>query len=525
MFVANFYPIRDSVTRCEVTIDTGDANVDTSFTKQSLLGDTVTLSYDYLTASSSGIEHHIELNVYGESSGSDTLLYTGDTTILVRSGEDKKYKVYLHYVGPDTLLGTTTMVVTLGEVGTITVDGVMFTDVNIMIEKSGNGVISYSDSGQDGRVYKITATPDSGWLFAGWQVTSGSAAIADSTASSTIVTLKSGNATVLGTFIKMVVNGGQTLFSNYNINGVSDFGDSPENPTLFTVNAPIVVAYLENYHYYNGGHLPGTISLMHSDGTLYGPFQTTGSTGQGGVENAQWFCYPMVILKAGVYTVIDSDPSTWSHNYDSDNRGFTTVEGYPVRQDNTIANFRDDFDVSLDDSKWIIIAGGNVISISDGYLTMKDIYYQRINSAQLFSPMNGKIVVKARILFSGWYQKFGLNINGANFNVHGQTMGFYFDTFAEDDEGQQNQLRVVVADVPSPEKWTPLMVQSIPLAWNIFHILTIELSSNEVVFQIDDAVVARYSCQFTGSVPVGLWNDRQGTMTTDWVEVNYTLDK
>jgi hypothetical protein len=93
----------------------------------------------------------------------------------------------------------------------------------------------------------------------------------------------------------------------------------------------MVVTYLQDYHFYNGGNLPGTISLKHSDGSVYGPFQTTGLPGQGGVPNAYWICYTDVTIKAGSYTVIDSDPSTWSHNSQSSDRGFSQVLGYTAQ--------------------------------------------------------------------------------------------------------------------------------------------------------------------------------------------------
>jgi hypothetical protein len=48
------------------------------------------------------------------------------------------------------------------------------------------------------------------------------------------------------------------------------------------------------------------------------------------VPNAYWTVYPNVTLPAGTYTVIDSDPATWSHNAESSNRGFVRVEGYPA---------------------------------------------------------------------------------------------------------------------------------------------------------------------------------------------------
>jgi len=118
------------------------------------------------------------------------------------------------------------------------------------------------------------------------------------------------------------------IFDNGNIYAVSGTNSPPTDSTRFTITATWVVTYLQDYHYYNGGDLPGTISLKHSDGTVYGPFQTTGSIGQGGVINAYWICYPFVTIKPGSYVVIDSDPSTWSHNSQSGDRGFAQIIGY-----------------------------------------------------------------------------------------------------------------------------------------------------------------------------------------------------
>jgi hypothetical protein len=43
------------------------------------------------------------------------------------------------------------------------------------------------------------------------------------------------------------------------------------------------------------------------------------------VQNAYWTVYLNVTLPAGTYTVIDSDPATWSHNAESSNRGNTVT--------------------------------------------------------------------------------------------------------------------------------------------------------------------------------------------------------
>lgn len=114
----------------------------------------------------------------------------------------------------------------------------------------------------------------------------------------------------------------EEIFNNWNIAGVQN---GPTNPTEFTIDRPRLITAVSNYHYFNGGIFPGTISFRHSDGTIYGPWQTYGTVGQGGVVNAYWNCYPLETIKAGTYTVVDSDPPTWSQNSGSNNCGFTWV--------------------------------------------------------------------------------------------------------------------------------------------------------------------------------------------------------
>jgi hypothetical protein len=121
---------------------------------------------------------------------------------------------------------------------------------------------------------------------------------------------------------------GQLIFEVGNIGGV---GNGPSKATKFTLAAPHVITLIRNYHWNSArGAAPGTISLKSKDGGSHGPWQSTGSPGQGGVPNAYWTAYPNATLPAGTYTVVDSDPATWSHNAESNNRGFVRVEGYPA---------------------------------------------------------------------------------------------------------------------------------------------------------------------------------------------------
>ena len=120
----------------------------------------------------------------------------------------------------------------------------------------------------------------------------------------------------------------KVIFDSGNIGAVYN---NPTKPTVLSISTPHVITLIQNYHWNNArGSRLGTIALRSSTGALYGPWQTQGMAGQGGVPNASWICYPNITLPAGKYTVIDSEPSTWSQNSQSGGRGFTRMDGYPA---------------------------------------------------------------------------------------------------------------------------------------------------------------------------------------------------
>lgn len=121
------------------------------------------------------------------------------------------------------------------------------------------------------------------------------------------------------------------IFNNGNIGGVAN---GPTQATAFTINQAHFIATIENYHWnYGRGAGAGTIALRHSNGKLYGPWPVTTSGGQGGAPNVGWSCSPNMVIPAGTYTVVDSDPATWSHNSESAARGFSKITGYPAAAD------------------------------------------------------------------------------------------------------------------------------------------------------------------------------------------------
>jgi hypothetical protein len=116
------------------------------------------------------------------------------------------------------------------------------------------------------------------------------------------------------------------LFDNGNIAGVDN---GPSQPTSFYLDAPHVITLIQDYHWNNArGATPGMIGLRDTNGSIYGPWQSVGSPGQGGVPNAYWTAHPNITLPTGIYSVIDSHPASWSRNGGSQQRGFTRVEGY-----------------------------------------------------------------------------------------------------------------------------------------------------------------------------------------------------
>lgn len=119
----------------------------------------------------------------------------------------------------------------------------------------------------------------------------------------------------------------QEIFNNGNTLGVYEGGKSPS----VKLTQDVVITEISTYHYNQmKGATPGTISLKGADGKVYGPWQTTGLVGQGDVQNATWVAKPNATVPAGTYTIIDSDPSTWSQNDTSKGFGFCGILGRPA---------------------------------------------------------------------------------------------------------------------------------------------------------------------------------------------------
>jgi hypothetical protein len=125
------YPLSDSVKRAVVIVN-GAKVIDTIFGKNSGI-DTLKLGYDYLLASSAGIVNTISMKLYGDWIDQDTLLWTGQDTVLVKSGIDISKIVPLLWVGPK--IGGLDITNIFGKIGTVTAYGIVQARPKILVRK------------------------------------------------------------------------------------------------------------------------------------------------------------------------------------------------------------------------------------------------------------------------------------------------------------------------------------------------------------------------------------------------------
>jgi len=118
----------------------------------------------------------------------------------------------------------------------------------------------------------------------------------------------------------------ETIFEIGNIGAVDN---SPTNETIFSFEKDVIIQSITTYHWnYAQGKEPGSISIATLDGTIVGTWEATTRPGMYEVPNAYWDVFPFIHLDAGIqYKIIDSDPSTWAHNYESNYTGFVDIRG------------------------------------------------------------------------------------------------------------------------------------------------------------------------------------------------------
>ncbi len=119
------------------------------------------------------------------------------------------------------------------------------------------------------------------------------------------------------------------IFNNWN-KGIVE--NSPTCNPSFEINQPYYISYIDTYHWNfgQGTSAAGTISLKRDDGQIFGPWTVKAESGSG-VANVWWICHPDEVMPAGTYTIIDSEPETWSMNSESNGCGFSKIDGYPAK--------------------------------------------------------------------------------------------------------------------------------------------------------------------------------------------------
>jgi len=197
---------------------------------------------------------------------------------------------------------------------------------------------------------------------------------------------------------EMRVFGQDTCSSVYN---------NPPNPTSFTISEARTITKIGTYHWNDAkGVTPGTIGLRDQDGNVWGPWQAVGLYGQGGVPNAYWVAYLRPFeLPAGSYTVIDSDPYTWSYNSESGNSGIVSViaQGSPYKTTSTAALSKgwDIFGEPLayGEVAWAILDNGTLqVSFELSGASPNHLY---IVGAHFFDP-DGSLNLPGVCQFAGW---------------------------------------------------------------------------------------------------------------------------
>lgn len=102
----------------------------------------------------------------------------------------------------------------------------------------------------------------------------------------------------------------------------------PLKPTRFTLYDSRTITSIRTFHWNEGrGALPGSIALQGKNKRLIGPWTAVAIDDGQGLVNAYWEVKPNIVLDAGTYTVLDSEPGTWSRNPAKGDMGIVRVMG------------------------------------------------------------------------------------------------------------------------------------------------------------------------------------------------------
>ena len=116
------------------------------------------------------------------------------------------------------------------------------------------------------------------------------------------------------------------IWTCFNISAVDN---GAEKSTTITLDDTYLITSITTYHWnYGNGVKPGKIAIK-QNGKKIGVWSAEGREGSG-AKNVNWDIFPDIVLEAGDYDVLDSDPDTWSQNFESAGLGFVEVRGVPA---------------------------------------------------------------------------------------------------------------------------------------------------------------------------------------------------
>ncbi|HPJ30168.1 MAG TPA: hypothetical protein PLZ42_02115 [Methanothrix sp.] len=135
--------------------------------------------------------------------------------------------------------------------------------------------------------------------------------------------------------------------------------NGPTSPTIFTIDREWTVTEIKTYHWnYGQGKAPGTIGLQDGRGMVLGTWAASRLPGSGGVPDAYWTARPNLILQPGEYTILDSDPATWSQNSETAGEGIAWVYGVPSE---AAGQGAEESAASGDDGPWGLPGYGEIL--------------------------------------------------------------------------------------------------------------------------------------------------------------------
>lgn len=184
---------------------------------------------------------------------------------------------------------------------------------------------------------------------------------------------------------------------------------------------------------------------------------------------------------------------------------------------------REEFQGNELSPRWGITENWNgTISVSDNTLTLSQGTHKRINSVFTVNDNNSTVTLTGKLLFTGYYQKFGMNVNGES--AHND-VGIYFDTFCpknvfcrHDNSTLPSANNTIYMFIR--EKSTAVYESKAEIMKGNFHLLQIALSPNNVTFFIDGSQVGKAKYNFSGPITIGIWNDRPPEMQVDWITID-----